>query len=161
MCDNDEESEWYGCPRCKRIWGDEYRVELEEWEEWDGPEVLFDVRGTPNTPNAEVLSAVEGEEFKIKEFPFGMHYPKKLCPICRPNKEKLPEELLLDERSTDLMALERIPKLMNSKSTPITEEDVNRVMKEKLADLMKLDDIYKKSLCTETTSIKKEDLEKK
>lgn len=98
-----------------------------------------------NIPNAEVLSAVEGEEFDIQEFSFGVSFPKQTCPICRHDKGKPPEELLLDKNSTDKMALARVCRLINSEATAITKEDILKVNKVRLAGYLELDKLYRES----------------
>jgi len=139
---NDEESEWYGCPGCGITWGQEY---MEDLEDGDGPMETFRQLFPPREPNAEVLAAVEGEEFQIQNFPIGMHYPTKICPICRHDKGKPPEELLLDKNFADWMGFERVYKVVSSEATPITKEGIVKVRKKQLAHWMELDKLSSKS----------------
>lgn len=145
---DDEESEWYECPACGTTWGQGYPIfddEEEEEDYYEGFRVTFRNPFSLNTPNAEVLSAVEGEEFDIQEFSFGVSFPKQTCPICIRDKGKPPEELLLDKASTDKMALARVCWLINREATPITKEDVAKVSRRQLANYLELDKLYRES----------------
>lgn len=146
-----KESEWYHCEECGRVWGHEeyfdvrdpaYKNFLADPHRNDDPSLIigrgyiFELRySNINVDEArkQIISAVEGEKFDLKKFPFGMGFSKKLCPACRYKKKKQDKkflsknELLFDKNFSDMKKLADAIKVVNSKSIPIPVEKIEEI----------------------------------